>query len=182
MEIPAIHIFTHDSIGVGEGGPTHQPVEHLASLRAIPGMITLRPADANEIVEAWRVTVELRHTPVALVLSRQPLPTVDRSKYATASGLRKGGYVLADADDGQPELLLLGTGSEVWLCLEDTSQKCPDLNYEGPLARFARLTLTECRLCDPGNRTVGIALRPAGTASRTARMIRPLRRACERKQ
>src|SRR5918998_1296226 len=102
MEIPVIYIFTHDSIGVGEDGPTHQPVEHLASLRAIPGLITLRPADANEIAEAWRVIMQLRHEPVALILSRQPLPTLDRSRYAPASGLAQGAYVLADAGDGKP--------------------------------------------------------------------------------
>ena len=117
MEIPVIYIFTHDSIGVGEDGPTHQPVEHLASLRAIPGLITLRPADANEIVEAWRVIMQLRHEPVALILSRQPLPTLDRSLYAPASGVAKGTYVLADARDGKPEVLLLASGSEVSLCV-----------------------------------------------------------------
>ena len=117
MEIPVIYIFTHDSIGVGEDGPTHQPVEHLASLRAIPGLITLRPADANEIVEAWRVIMQLRHEPVALILSRQPLPTLDRSLYAPASGVAKGAYVLADARDGKPEVLLLASGSEVSLCV-----------------------------------------------------------------
>ena len=118
MELPVIYIFTHDSIGVAEDGPTHQPVEHLASLRAIPGLITLRPADANEVVEAWRVIVPLRHEPVALVLSRQELPTLDRMKYAGASGLAKGGYVLADADDGGAEVILLASGSEVSLCID----------------------------------------------------------------
>ena len=117
MEIPIIHVFTHDSIGVGEDGPTHQPVEHLASLRAIPGLVTLRPADANETVEAWRTIMQLRHDPVALVLSRQPVPTFDRSRYAPASGLARGAYVLADAAGGEPDLLLLATGSEVALCL-----------------------------------------------------------------
>jgi transketolase len=117
MEIPVIYIFTHDSIGVGEDGPTHQPVEQLASLRAIPGLIVLRPADANEVVEAWRFIMPLRHQPVALVLTRQALPTVDRTRYAPASGLAKGAYVLADAPDGQPEVLLLATGSEVSLCV-----------------------------------------------------------------
>ena len=118
MEIPVIHIFTHDSIGVGEDGPTHQPVEHLASLRAIPGLITLRPADANEAVEAWRVIAEFRHEPVALILTRQAVPTLDRTKYAAAEGLRRGAYILADADDGKPQVLLLATGSEVALCVE----------------------------------------------------------------
>ena len=118
MEIPVIHIFTHDSIGVGEDGPTHQPVEQLASLRAIPGLITLRPADANEVVEAWRVIMQFRHEPVALILTRQALPTLDRSTYAAAQGVERGAYVLADADDGKPDVLLLATGSEVALCIE----------------------------------------------------------------
>jgi transketolase len=118
MEIPVIYIFTHDSIGVGEDGPTHQPVEQLASLRAIPGLITLRPADANEVVEAWRLIMGLRHEPVALVLSRQALPILDRARYGAACGLAKGAYVLADADEGDPHVLLLGTGSEVSLCVE----------------------------------------------------------------
>ena len=118
MEIPVIHIFTHDSIGVGEDGPTHQPVEHLASLRAIPGLIILRPADGNEVVEAWRVIAGFRHEPVALILTRQAVPTLDRTKYAAADGLRRGAYILADADDGRPHILLLATGSEVALCVE----------------------------------------------------------------
>jgi transketolase len=117
MEIPTIEIFTHDSIGVGEDGPTHQPIEQLPSLRAIPGLITLRPADANEVVEAWRVIMQLRHEPVVLVLTRQPLPTFDRSKVAPASGVAHGAYVLADPPDGAPQVLLLATGSEVSLCL-----------------------------------------------------------------
>lgn len=122
MEIPVIYVFTHDSISVGEDGPTHQPIEHLASLRAIPGLITLRPADANEVVEAWRVIMELRHEPAALVLSRQSLPTLDRSTCASAEGVSKGAYILADADDGGPDLLLLATGSEVSLCMDAFEQ------------------------------------------------------------
>jgi transketolase len=118
MEIPVIYIFTHDSIGVGEDGPTHQPIEQLASLRAIPGIIVLRPADANEVAEAWRLILQLRHEPVALVLSRQALPTVDRTRFAAASGLTKGAYVLAEAQGGKPEAILIATGSEVSLCLE----------------------------------------------------------------
>ena len=118
MEVPVIYIFTHDSIGVGEDGPTHQPVEQLIALRAIPGMITLRPADANEVTEAWRVIVTLKHQPVCLVLSRQPLPTLDRTRYSPAAGVARGAYVLADAVDGKPEVLLIGTGSEVALCVE----------------------------------------------------------------
>jgi transketolase len=122
MELPVIHIFTHDSIGVGEDGPTHQPVEQLASLRAIPGLITLRPADANETVEAWRLIMSLRHEPVALILSRQALPTFDRQVYAAASGLQQGGYILASAGDGKPEVILMGSGSEVSLCVEAFEQ------------------------------------------------------------
>jgi transketolase len=137
MEIPVIYIFTHDSIGVGEDGPTHQPVEQLASLRAIPGLITLRPADANEVAEAWRVIMQLQHQPVVLVLSRQALPTFDRTQYAAASGLTKGAYVLADAEDGQPDVLLLGTGSEVSLCLQAYEQ----LKTEGIKARVVNAFL-----------------------------------------
>ena len=118
MEIPAVYIFTHDSIGLGEDGPTHQPVEQLIALRGIPGLITLRPADANEVTEAWRVIVGLRHQPVCLVLTREAVPTLDRSRYAPASGLARGAYVLADAKDKEPEVLLIGTGSEVALCLK----------------------------------------------------------------
>jgi transketolase len=117
MEIPVIYVFTHDSIGVGEDGPTHQPIEQLASLRALPGFITLRPADANEVTEAWRVIMQLRHEPAALVLSRQALPTIDRGKYASAAGVAKGAYILADSPDGKPELILMATGSEVSLCV-----------------------------------------------------------------
>jgi transketolase len=116
MELPVVYVFTHDSIGVGEDGPTHQPVEHLAALRSIPGLVDIRPCDANEVAEAWRVIMELKHEPVALILSRQALPTLDRSKYAPASGLRRGAYILSDAADGKPDVLLLATGSEVSLC------------------------------------------------------------------
>jgi transketolase len=116
MELPVIYVFTHDSIGVGEDGPTHQPVEHLAALRSIPGLVDMRPCDANEVAEAWRVIMELKHEPVALILSRQALPTLDRSKYAPASGLRRGAYVLSDAGNGKPDVLLIATGSEVSLC------------------------------------------------------------------
>ena len=118
MELPAIFVFTHDAMGDGEDGPTHQPVEHLASLRAIPGLVTLRPADANEVVEAYRYVMQLRHKPVALVLSRQPLPVLDRQKYAAASGLARGAYVMADAPGGDPEVILMATGSEVSLALD----------------------------------------------------------------
>ncbi len=117
MELPVIYIYTHDSIGVGEDGPTHQPVEQIASLRAIPGLRVFRPADANEVLECWRCIVPMRHEPAALVLSRQALPTLDRSRYAPASGVARGAYVLAAAPGGPPEVLLLATGSEVSLCL-----------------------------------------------------------------
>ncbi|GAB4423897.1 MAG: transketolase [Chloroflexi bacterium OHK40] len=131
MELPTIHIFTHDSIGVGEDGPTHQPVEQLASLRAIPGLIVLRPADANEVAEAWRVIMGLRHEPAVLVLSRQALPTLDRSVYAPASGVARGAYILADAPGGAPEVILLASGSEVALCVQAYEQ----LASEGIRAR-----------------------------------------------
>jgi transketolase len=118
MEIPVIYIFTHDSIGVGEDGPTHQPVEQLISLRAIPGLIVMRPGDGNEVAEAWRVIAKLRHEPVCLILSRQNMPTLDRTKYAPASGVAKGAYILADAPGGKPDVILIGTGSEVSLCVD----------------------------------------------------------------
>lgn len=118
MEVPVIYIFTHDSIGVGEDGPTHQPIEHLVALRAVPGLIVLRPADANEVIEAYKYAMQLRHEPVALVLSRQALPTIDRTKYASASGVAKGAYILADAKDGKPDVILMATGSEVDLCVK----------------------------------------------------------------
>ncbi|MEJ2090886.1 MAG: transketolase [Syntrophobacterales bacterium] len=117
MDLPVLHIWTHDSISVGEDGPTHQPIEQIASLRAMPGLIVIRPADANEMVEAYRVIMSLKDRPAALICTRQNLPTVDRSKFAPAGGLAQGAYVLADPPDGQPELILIGTGSEVSLCL-----------------------------------------------------------------
>jgi len=118
MELPTILVFTHDAMGDGEDGPTHQPVEHLASLRAIPGLITLRPGDANEVVEAYRYIIRLRHEPAVLALSRQPLPTLDRAKYAPASGLARGAYVLADIPGGNPEVILIASGSEVSLAVQ----------------------------------------------------------------
>jgi transketolase len=117
MELPVIYVFTHDSIGVGQDGPTHQPIEQLIALRSIPGLITLRPADANEVVEAWRTIIPLKHQPACLVLSRQALPTFDRTRYASAKGVARGAYVLADAQ-GAPAVILIGTGSEVALCIE----------------------------------------------------------------
>lgn len=117
MELPVIFIYTHDSIGLGEDGPTHQPVEQLIGLRAIPGLIDLRPADANEVTEAFRVIMPLKHQPACLILSRQPLPTLDRTRYASAAGVARGAYVLADAENGKPDVILIGTGSEVALCV-----------------------------------------------------------------
>ena len=122
MELPTIFVFTHDAMGDGEDGPTHQPVEQLASLRAIPGLVTLRPGDANEVVEAYRYIVQLRHEPAVLALSRQPLPTLDRTKYAPASGVAQGAYVLADAPGGNPDVVLIASGSEVILAVEAHEQ------------------------------------------------------------
>ncbi|MGC8579553.1 MAG: transketolase [bacterium] len=118
MKLKVIYVFTHDSIGVGEDGPTHQPIEHLTSLRAIPGLIVIRPCDANETAEAWRVAIEIKDHPVALILTRQNLPVFDRSKVASASGLRKGAYILSDAENGKPDLIIIATGSEVQLAME----------------------------------------------------------------
>jgi transketolase len=122
MELPVFYVFTHDAMGDGEDGPTHQPVEHLASLRAIPGLVTLRPADANEVVEAYRYILQLRHKPAVLALSRQALPTIDRTKYASAAGVAKGAYVLADAPGRKPDVILIASGSEVILALEAHEQ------------------------------------------------------------
>jgi len=118
MELPTLFVFTHDALGDGEDGPTHQPIEQLASLRAIPGLVTLRPADANEVVESYRYAVQLRHKPAVIVLSRQPQPTLDRSKYSSASGVARGAYVMGDAPGGNPEVILIATGSEVVLAVQ----------------------------------------------------------------
>ncbi|HEX3172868.1 MAG TPA: transketolase [Solirubrobacterales bacterium] len=139
MELPVVHVFTHDSIGLGEDGPTHQPVEQLASLRAIPGLDVIRPADANEVAEAWRAAVDRRHQPVALVLSRQDVPVLDRARYASAEGLRRGGYVLADAEGGEPEVILIATGSEVALALGAHEE----LSGEGVRSRVVSLPCWE---------------------------------------
>jgi transketolase len=135
MELPVIYVFTHDSIGVGEDGPTHQPVEQLVALRSIPGLVTLRPADANEAAEAWRVVIGLKNQPACLVLTRQALPTLDRKRYAPASGLARGAYVLGDPPDGDPSVILIATGSEVSLCIE-TYEK---LKTEGIAARVVSM-------------------------------------------
>jgi transketolase len=135
MGIPVIYVLTHDSLGVGEDGPTHQPIEHLAMARATPGLITLRPADANEVAEAWRLVMQLQHEPALLVLTRQALPTVDRTKFAAASGLAKGAYVLTENQGAKPDVLLLATGSEVSLCVEAYEQ----LSKEGIHARVVSM-------------------------------------------
>ncbi len=135
MEVPSIWIFTHDSIGVGEDGPTHQPIEQLITLRAVPGLITFRPADANEVVEAWKVIMKQQKDPVALILTRQALPTFDRSKYASAAGVARGAYILAEAVGGKPQVILMATGSEVYLCI-DAYEK---LKGEGIRARVVSM-------------------------------------------
>ncbi len=141
MELPVLHIFTHDSIGVGEDGPTHQPVEQLMSLRGIPHMIVIRPGDANEVAEAWRVMMEEKKHPIVLALTRQAVPTLDRAKYAPASGLRQGAYILSDCQ-GQPDIILIGTGSEVQWCVEAGEK----LKTEGVKARV--VSMPSCELFD----------------------------------
>jgi transketolase len=162
MEIPQVHVFTHDSIGVGEDGPTHQPVEHLASLRAMPGMLVIRPADANEVAAAWRVIMQLKHEPVALALTRQALPTLDRTKYSSASGLAQGAYVLADADGGGPRVILLATGSEVSLCVEAHEQ----LKKDGVQARVVSMPSWE--LFERQNKEYREQVLPAAVTARVA--------------
>lgn len=139
MQIPSIFVFTHDSIGLGEDGPTHQPIEQLASLRAMPNLMVLRPGDANEVTECWKIIAKLQHSPAALVLTRQAVPTLDRTKYAPASGVAKGAYVLADAPGGKPDVILMGTGSELSLCV-DAYEK---LKTEGINARVVSMPCWE---------------------------------------
>jgi transketolase len=160
MELPVIHIFTHDSIGVGEDGPTHQPIEQLASLRAIPGLIVLRPGDANEVVEAWRFIMGLKHEPAVLVLSRQAMPTLDRGKYAAASGLRRGAYVLADSPD--PQIILIGTGTEVSLCVSAHEQ----LVASGVRSRVVSMPSWE--LFESQDESYRAAVLPPGVTARIA--------------
>jgi transketolase len=135
MKLPAFHIFTHDSIGLGEDGPTHQPVEQLVGLRAIPNMVVLRPADANEVTEAYRVILRLKDRPACLVLSRQSLPIFDRGRYAPASGVTRGAYVMADVEIGQPQVVLIGTGSELQICVDVYEE----LKLEGVGARLVSM-------------------------------------------
>jgi len=134
-----IHVMTHDSIGLGEDGPTHQPVEQLAAFRAMPNMLVFRPGDANEVTEAYKVAVQHSHGPSTLVFSRQPMPTIDRTKYAAASGVANGGYVLADADGGKPEVILMGTGTELQHCVAAYEK----LKAEGIKARVVSMPCLE---------------------------------------
>jgi transketolase len=161
MEIPVIHIFTHDSIGVGEDGPTHQPVEHLASLRAIPGLVTLRPGDANEVVEAYRYIMQLHH-PAVLVLSRQAVPTLDRSKYAAASGVARGAYVLADSPGGNPEVIFIASGSEVSLAVQAHEK----LSAEGIRSRVVSMPSWE--IFDHQSQEYRESVLPPGVTARVA--------------
>jgi transketolase len=162
MELHVIHVFTHDSIAMGEDGPTHQPVEHLASLRAIPGLVVIRPGDANETAVAWQVALETRQRPVALVLSRQSIPTLDRDRFAAADGLRQGGYILADPPDGKPVVILIATGAEVGLTVE-VQQK---LLEQGIPARLVSLPSWE--LFDAQPREYRDAVLPPGIRARLA--------------
>ena len=166
MELPTIFVFTHDAMGDGEDGPTHQPVEHLASLRAMPGLVTLRPGDANEVVEAYRYIMQLRHQPAVLALSRQPLPTLDRSKYASAAGVAQGAYVLGDAPGGDPEVILIATGSELGLAVEAHEQ----LVEEGSAPAWSRCRRGTSSIISRGN-TATACCRP--TSRRAWRSSRP---------
>lgn len=162
MELPTLIVYTHDSIGVGEDGPTHQPIEQLASLRAIPNMVTIRPGDANEVIEAYRCAMTLKHNPVSMILSRQAMPTLDRSKYAAASGLAQGGYVLADAAGGKPAVILIGTGTELGLCVSAYEQ----LTAAGIAARVVSLPSWE--LFDKQPLEYRQSVLPAGVKARVS--------------
>ncbi len=162
MELPVIHVFTHDSIGLGEDGPTHQPVEQLASLRAIPGLDVIRPADANEVAEAWRAAIDRSHQPVALILTRQNVPVFDRSKYGSAEGLRRGAYVLADAEGGDPELILIATGSEVALALAAHEE----LSADGIRSRVVSMPC--CELFDRQDEAYRDAVLPPAVRARVS--------------
>ena len=165
MGMPTVHVFTHDSIGVGEDGPTHQPIEHIMSLRAIPNMYVLRPGDSNEVTEAWKVIAKLQHSPACLLLTRQALPTVDRTRYAPAAGVARGGYVLADAAGGKPDVILIGTGSEVPLCVEAYEK----LTAEGVKARVVSLPSWELFEAQPKEYRESV-IPPAVTARVTVEM------------
>ncbi len=162
MGIPVIYVLTHDSLGVGEDGPTHQPIEHLAIARATPGLLTIRPADANEVAEAWKTVMQLQHEPALLVLTRQALPTLDRTKYAPAAGVSRGAYVLVETPGAQPEVLLIGTGSEVSLCVEAYEQ----LSREGIRARVVSMPSWE--LFERQDRAYRDSVLPAGVKARVS--------------
>jgi len=162
METPSIFIFTHDSIGLGEDGPTHQPIEQLAALRAMPNMIVLRPGDANEVVEAYKVIMQLRHSPATLVLTRQALPTIDRGKFAPASGVAKGAYILADAANGKQDVILMATGSEVQLCMAAYEK----LKAEGINARVVSMPSWE--LFEKQDAAYRESVLPSGIAARVS--------------
>jgi transketolase len=161
MDLPAFNIFTHDSIGLGEDGPTHQPIEQLLSLRAIPRLIVIRPADANEVAEAWRVIMQLKSEPAALVLTRQAVPTFDRTKYAAASGLQRGAYAIADCQ-GEPQVILMGTGSEVQLCIAAYEQ----LSQEGTRCRV--LSMPSWKLFEKQSAEYKTSLLPPSVKARVA--------------
>jgi transketolase len=162
MRLPVITIFTHDSIGVGEDGPTHQPVEQLVGLRAIPNLIVLRPADANEVTAAWQVIMGLTRNPVCLVLSRQTLPTFDRRHFAAAAGLARGAYVMADPEEGAPVVILIGTGSEVALCAEAQRRLAED----GVAARLVSMPSWE--LFESQDQAYRDLVLPPGTIARVS--------------
>jgi transketolase len=162
MEIPVLYVFTHDSIGVGEDGPTHQPIEQLASLRAIPNTLVLRPGDANEVVEAYKVALQHTHGPTAMVLTRQALPTLDRTKLASASGVTKGGYVLSDPPGGKPDVILIGTGSELSLCVS-ASEKLAAENI-----RVRVVSMPSFELFEKQDAVYKESVLPSGVASRVS--------------
>jgi len=162
MEVPVIYVMTHDSIGLGEDGPTHQPIEQLAGLRAVPNMLVIRPGDANEVTEAWKIALQQEHRPTTLVLSRQAIPTLDRTKHAPASGTRKGGYVVADADGGKPQVILIGTGSELSLCV-DAYEK---LKAQGIKARVVSMPCWE--LFDEQDATYKESVLPSDVMARVS--------------
>jgi transketolase len=162
MRQPVLYVFTHDSIGVGEDGPTHQPVEHLAAAQSIPNLLVVRPADANEVAQAYRTAMTRKDRPVALILTRQNLPTVDRSKFASAAGLARGAYVLSDPAAGPAEMILIGTGSEVSLCLEAQEQ----LAGEGIRARVVSMPSME--LFEEQDDAYQESVLPSGVVARVA--------------
>jgi transketolase len=162
MELPVIYVFTHDSIGLGEDGPTHQPIEQLAALRAMPNILVMRPGDANEVVEAYKVSMQQTHRPTAMVLSRQAASTLDRTKFASAAGVAKGGYVLADAPGGKPDVILIGTGTEVQLCMEAFEK----LKAEGTNARVVSMPCTQ--LFDEQDATYKESVLPSSVSARVS--------------